>query len=358
MCGTSPIVDDLSLIREARSAADELLAGLGVPIRKAFDVTTPRGFDYAVSHLSALLRRFARVPETEAVRQAVAVLDVDWRAMTATQRSQLVRRALASAGRAVSTVHEQIRAPLGRAASDVVAATRSDGRRRGLAIAADFNAIDRRAVAFVTRANSLFVRDEYARRLDSFGLEAKRIVARGLEDGLGRDEIAGDLARVANEAMVQRSASYWDVIAASFVGEARSLSQISFYAEAGIERYVLSAVLDEHTTDTCRFLDGKVIQTADAVRMLDRMESSDDPAAIKQIRPWVRERVGEDGKRALLVNRDGERSVLAVVERSGVGARDDRGAYSRALSGRDLAPAGIGFPPFHGLCRTTTLPDV
>jgi hypothetical protein len=28
------------------------------------------------------------------------------------------------------------------------------------------------------------------------------------------------------------------------------------------------------------------------------------------------------------------------------------------LSGRDLVPAGIGFPPFHGLCRTTTLPDV
>lgn len=357
MCGTSP-TDDLALIPGARRAADELLLGLGVPVRKAFEVATPRGFDAAVSRLAALLRRLARVSEVEAVRQAVAVLDVDWRAMTAAQRSQLVRRALASAGRAVSTVHQQIRAPLGRAASDVVAATRSDGRRRGLAIAADFNAVDRRAVAYVVRANSLFVRDEYGRRLDWFGIEAKRVVARGLEDGLGRDEIAGELARAANAAMVQRPASYWDVIASSFVGESRSLSQISSYAEAGIERYMLSAVLDEHTTDTCRFLDGKVLQTDDAIRMLDRMESSDEPAAIKQIRPWVRERFGEDGKRTLVVHRDGERNVLAVVERSGVGARDDRGAYSRAVSGRDLAPAGIGFPPFHGLCRTTTVADV
>lgn len=32
-----------------------------------------------------------------------------------------------------------------------------------------------------------------------------------------------------------------------------------------------------------------------------------------------------------------------------------RGAYSRALSSRDLAPAGVGFPPFHGFCRTTTV---
>lgn len=327
-------------------------------MRKAFEVATPRGFDAAVSRLAALLRRLARKSELEAVRQAVAVLDVDWGAMTAAQRSQLVRTALADAGRAVLSVHEQIRAPLGRAVSDVVSATRSDGRRRGLAIAADFNAVDRRAIAYVVRANSLFVRDEYGRRLDWFGIEAKRIVARGLEDGLGRDEIAGDLARAANAAMVQRSASYWDVIASSFVGESRSLSQISSYAEAGIERYMLSAVLDEHTTDTCRFLDGKVIQTDDAISMLDRMESSEDPTAIKQIRPWVRERVGEDGRRALVVDRDGERSVLAVVERSGVGARDDRGAYSRAVSGRELAPAGIGFPPFHGLCRTTTVPDV
>ncbi len=357
MCGTSP-TDDLALIRGARRAADELLVGLGVPVRKAFEVATPRGFDAAVSRLAALLRRLARVSEVEAVRQAVAVLDVDWRAMTPAQRSQLVRQALAAAGRVVSTVHEQVRAPLGRAASDVVAATRSDGRRRGLSIAADFNAVDRRAVAYVVRANSLFVRDEYGRRLESLGLEAKRIVARGLEDGLGRDELAGDLARAANAAMVQRSASYWDVIAASFVGESRSLSQISSYAEAGIERYMLSAVLDEHTTDTCRFLDGKVIQTEDAIRMLDRMESSEDPAAIKQIRPWVRERVGEDGRRALVVDREGGRGVLAVVERSGVGVRDDRGAYSRALSGRDLAPAGIGFPPFHGLCRSTTVPDM
>jgi hypothetical protein len=79
--------------------------------------------------------------------------------------------------------------------------------------------------------------------------------------------------------------------------------------------------------------------------------------AIKDVRPWVRERLGEDGKRTLAVDRGGESTLLGVVERSGVGARDDRGTYSRALSSRDLAPAGVGFPPFHGLCRTTTVAD-
>jgi SPP1 gp7 family putative phage head morphogenesis protein len=338
---------------------DGLLGALRVPVTKALDLSTPRGFDAAVARLGAEFRRYASAPETEAVRQALAILDVDWRATTPAQRSGLVRRALATAGRLSATVPARIEAPLGRAATAVVRATRSDSRRRqGLAIAADLNAVDHRAVAYVVRANALFVRDEYGRRVESFGAQARRIVARGLKQGLGRDDIAEDLAEAADAALITRARPYWDVVAASFIGEGRSLSQISSYAEAGIDRYVLLAVLDEHTTDTCRFLDGKVLQTVDAVRTFDRLDASEDPLVIKRERPWVREKIGDDGKRHLVVDRDGDVSLLAVVERSGLGARDDRGAYSRALSGRELAPAGIGFPPFHGFCRTTTVPDV
>ncbi len=358
MCGTSG-TDDLATITEARETADAWLGALRVPVVKALDLSTPRGFDTAVARLGAELRRLAAVSETEAVRQALSVLDIDWRVTTPSQRSAVVRDALAAAGRATNAVSRRIEAPLARAASEVVHATRSDARRRQhLAIAADLNAVDHRAIAYLTRANALFVRDEFGRRVESFGEQARRIVARGLEQGLGRDDIASDLAAAAESALVMRARSYWDVVAASFVGEGRSLSQISAYAEAGIERYVLLAVLDEHTTDTCRFLDGKVLQTANAVRTVERLDASDDPLAIKRERPWVRERLGDDGKRHLLADRDGDASVIAVVERSGVGVRDDRGGYSRALSSRDLAPAGIGFPPFHGFCRTTTVPDV
>jgi SPP1 gp7 family putative phage head morphogenesis protein len=358
MCGTSG-TDDLAMIVVAREAADAMLGALRVSIAKALDLSTPRGFDTAVARLGAELRRHATAPETEAVRRALAILDVDWRATTPAQRSAVVRRALAVAGRLSASVPARIEAPLGRAATAVVRATRSDVRRRQrLAIAADLNAVDHRAVAYISRANALFVRDEYGRRVQSFGEHARRIVARGLEQGLGRNDIAEDLAEAADASLIARARPYWDVVAASFIGEGRSLSQISGYAEAGIDRYVLLAVLDEHTTDTCRFLDGKVLQTQDALRTFDRLEASDDPLVIKRERPWVRERTGDDGKRHLVVDRDDADTVLAIVERSGVGARDDRGAYSRALSGRELAPAGIGFPPFHGFCRTTTVPDV
>ena len=358
MCGTSA-TDDLLTVSAARDAGDQILADLRVPLAKALDLSTGRGFDVAVARLAARLRRLAAKSDAEALRQALAVLDLDWRATSPAERSALVRRALEAAGRATAPVSRAIAAPLGRAATEVVEATRGDARRRhGLAIAADLNALDHRAIRYVTRANALFVRDRYGQRLETFGQRVRESVARGLEAGLGRDAIAEELATIAEAALVRQARSYWDVVAASFVGESRSLSQISSYAEARIERYVLLALLDEHTTDTCRFLDGKVLETASALRTFERLEASEDPLAIKRERPWVRERMSDDGKRHLAV--DGARgpTVLAVVERSGVGARDDRGAYSRALSSRDLAPAGIGFPPFHGLCRTTTVPDL
>ena len=264
MCGTST-TDDLATLVAARETADALLFALRVPVEKALDLSTARGFDAAVARLGAELRRFAAVPEAEAVRRTLAVLDVDWRVSTPPQRSAVVHQALVAAGREAAAVSRRIEAPLGRAAAEIVRATRSDSRRRHrLVIAAELNAVDRRAVDYVTRANVLFVRDEYGRRLETFGDQARRIVARGLEQGLGRDDIAEDLASAASAALVTRARPYWDVVAASFIVEGRSLAQVSGYAEAGIDRYVLLAVLDEHTTDTCRFLDGKVLQTADA----------------------------------------------------------------------------------------------
>jgi hypothetical protein len=354
MCGTSDIDDLVALVR-GREAADAMLTALRVPVTKALDPSTPRGFDAAVARLAAALRRRASAPEAEALRAALKALDIDWREAAVGVRRAAVERARGAAARAVRAVVERVRGAVGQAASDVVVATRSDVRRRQrLAIGADLNAMDTRAIAYLGRASELFVRDEYGRRLEAFGNAARRVVAGGLEQGLGRDDIAQELAAAADAALVRRSASYWDLVAASWIGEARSMSQISAYAEAGIERYVIVAVLDEHTTDICRYLDGKVLEVADALRTLDRLEAAEGPLALKTERPWVRERVGDDGKRVISVA-DKE---LAVVERSGVGVRDDRGDFVRALSSRDLAPAGIGFPPFHGFCRSTTTADV
>ncbi len=354
-CNTESLHEIVALAREA--ADDVLTTYLRVPVSKAMGIGTPLGFTRTVARLAAELRRWASTPEAQAVRDAMAVLDVDWGQLTPGRRSELVSEALRAAGRGSAAATQEMRVVFGRAADQVVRATRSDARtRHHLVIAADFNAVDRRAIRHVVAAHTNFVRDEYGRRHDAFSIEARRIVAQGLEQGLGRDDIAADLEMAANAAMIGRPAGYWEVVASAFVGEGRSFAQVSAFAEAGIQRYMISAVLDERTTDVCRFMDGKVFSVAGALRVLERQAELADPESIRQVRPWVRERLNvESGMRELGVTRGDQWTRLATIDRSGVGTRDDRGAFSHGLDSSELAQVNLSMPPWHGHCRSMCL---
>ncbi len=350
--------DRLLLVHEARVAADELLGGFShLPLGKALDLGSPRGFDRAVAVLAARLRRAVGRADVDAVREAIRVLDVDWPRTTASDRRRLVSEALVAAGRATAIIPARIQVPLGDAAESVVAATRTQARRQqGLTIAADFNALDRRVLSHVVRSQGNFVRDEFGRRIDSFGEEARRIVSAGLEEGLGRDDIAADLERAARAALVDRAPFYWEVVASAFIGQGRSFAQMSSYAEAGIERYRIEAVLDENTTHICRYLHGKTFSVGDALQRFERVEQLDQPEDIKRELPWVRERLDpETGRTRLYVHGSAGRTELAEVARSALGTRDDRGDFRSLATDGQLGEVGIGFPPYHGLCRTTTL---
>jgi SPP1 gp7 family putative phage head morphogenesis protein len=358
MCGTSATADRLLLVHEARVAADEVLGRyLRLPLGKAIRLDTPGGFDRAVALLAARLRRAAGRADVDAVRDAMGVLDVDWRPTTAADRRRLVSEAMAAAGRATAIIPARIQVPLGDAAEAVVAATRTEARRKqGLAIAADFNALDHRVVSHVVGSQGNFVRDEYGRRVDGFGEQARRIVAAGLEQGLGRDDIAADLDAAARAALIERAPFYWEVVASSFISQGRSFAQMSSYAEAGIQRYVIEAVLDERTTQICRYLHGKTFEVADALHRFDRLEQLEQPENLKRELPWVRESLdAETGRTRLYVDGGAGRTDLAEVTRSAFGTRDDRGDFRTLASDGVLREVGIGFPPYHGLCRTTTL---
>jgi len=356
MCTHGSQPERLCLVAEARETADQILERyLRVPIAKAMDLTSTRGFDRAVARLAAQLRAQAKEPEDSAVRAVVAVLDVDWGSTSAEQRRTLVARALDAAGRKATAIPGAVQATFGDAADEVVRAARSGARQtQRLTIGADFNALDRRIVDYISTSQSLFIRDEYGRRASAFSLEARRVVADGLEAGLGRHDIARDLARAAASTLGGRGQPYWEVVAGAFVGQGRSFGQLSSYAEAGIDRYVFEAVLDEHTTETCRFLHGKTFSVNRGLRLFDRLEAN--PGAVKEILPWVRESLDPDsGRKSLYVNQSGRRTVIAEVTRSAVGTKDDRGEFARGLSERDLSDLGISLPPLHGLCRSTVV---
>ena len=358
MCTNSLPVEDFPLIAAGRQAAEDVLARcFRVDLSKAMDLGSTRGFDRAVGKLATQLRSRANASDEAAVRAAVGVLDIDWHGTTASQRRSLIARALQAAGRKTAGVPGKVQAVFGEAASEVVQATRQGARaKQGLAIAADFNALDRRIIKHLTSTQANFVRGEYGRRHDAFGEEARHIVAEGLEAGLGRDDIARDLERAAKGVIAGRSSFYWDVVAGAFVSNGRSFAQVSAYAEAGIQRYVIEAVLDEVTTNTCRFLHGKTFSVGDAVRRFERIESLEQPEDIKTTQPWVREsRDPETGRTVLYVNKGSRRVPITEVVRSGLGAKDDTGEFRRSTGDQALMDIGLSFPPYHGLCRSQTL---
>jgi hypothetical protein len=359
MCEICNIAEEHALVFEARTVADRLLGDyLRVKVTKAMDVGTPKGFDRAVATLAALLQARASGTDHEAVKAAVEVLDIDWHQTTAEQRRSLIGQALEAAGRKTKEVPAKIQTVFNDAATEVVRATRDSVMRdQKLIIGADFNAIDERIIRHLRTSQANYLSDEYGRRHLEFGEKARQIVANGLAEGLGRNDIARELEAAAQNVLAGKSSFYWDIVAGAFVGRGRSFGQLSAYAEASIERYVIHAVLDEATTEVCRFLDGKEFSVGAGLESFAQVEAK--PDAIKTINPWVRDGSDPDGRRIMYVNgRGGKKHRLAVVDQPGIGLRDQKGSYSSALSPSKLQQIGISAPPLHAACRSTVLPDV
>jgi SPP1 gp7 family putative phage head morphogenesis protein len=342
---------DLALVTRAVDSADWILArGFGLPIEKAAGVWTPRGFERVVARLAGLLRERA-APDTEAATRAAAgELTLDWRALTPRAREQAIARAAGAAGQITARIPSRLRATLGRAAVDLVKEVREAARtRQRLAVGVDFNAVDRRVIEHVVRTQTNFVRDEFGRRSDRLSAHAREVVASGLERGLGRGEIAREIADSVGTTLRGKSPFYWEVVAGAFTATGRSYAQISSYAEAGIDRYRILAVMDAHTTPLCRFLNGRTFSVATALDRFDAIDALEDPEQIKRALPWGREAHDrQTGERHIYVQRGDARTVVASyapAEPSRIRAR---------VSDAELE--GIwGFPPYHGLCRSTTV---
>ena len=95
---------------------------------------------------------------------------------------------------------------------------------------------------------------------------------------------------------------------------------------------------------------------ADALQRFDRVEGLDRPEDVKRELPRVREALDpETGRTRLYLDGGAGRTDLAEVARSALGTRDDCGEVRPLAADVALREVGIGFPPYHGLCPTTTL---
>jgi hypothetical protein len=231
-------------------------------------------------------------------------------------------------------------------------------RTHGLSIGADMALTDTAVADYIASSQSFFVTHAARGRNALWSQKAREIVSEGVMQGLGRAEIATDLeAAIGSARMLGRSRGYYETIASTYMSHGRSWAHLTSFADAGIQRFQFEAVMDQRTSEQCRFYDSQVFTVSSARDRYIALSQSPDPDAIEDLMPWVRTRRNIEGQQELYVRyRNGAETTLATVTRSAMGQVDQRGSYSGALPASQLEAIGCPVPPLHGRCRSTIQP--
>lgn len=334
------------MIFQQVSAAVGVLTG----VQKALDPNDPQDYVRIVHELQTATKGLAGPAEAKALRAALNELDVDWSSLSADARSRVLNAAKAAIN-STPVVLPRIEARFSKAVVDIAAATKKSAAKKfKLKITPDLSVVDRRVLKHVASSQGLFVRNSRGKRSARFSDMARKIVADGLKDGLGRADISAMLSE--KLARFGRDDAYWDLIASTFSNRARTYANMSALQEAGIKTYTFHAVRDERTSEICRFMHGRSFNVSDAVDLLHDVEALDDPEDIKGAQPWVR----SSGGKLWIPGAGGRKIRIADVEEPGVGQVDRSGIYRRSMSNSKLSDAGIMMPPLHGHCRSTVIP--
>lgn len=340
----------------AALAAEEILRDLfNVSVWKALDPLDVDDFVTICARLSSALKSATVGIEGAALTDAIESLDVDWPNLSAAGRDKIIEAARAQVAAIAEPVEDAISPVLDKAAPRIIAATKTRTIDRfGLDIPDGLGDLDTETSGLLRVSQMVYIKDQYGARADMLDQMAKDIVAGGLERGLGRDDISGDLSTKLADYQVERSTNYYDLIATDFSNKARTTTQLHAFGEAGVTKYRFDAILDEVTSEICRMLHGRVFSVKNAATRTMKALRATDPEDIKQLRPWVVAGKDSSGKDVLYYNGEGDtRHTVAEVDEGAEGEKDKVGQYSNVLSNKKLEAAGVTVPPCHGHCRST-----
>lgn len=336
-------------------AEDLLLKSYGVDVRKALDPLDPDDFTKMVAQFARALEQATAGTEAAALRAALRALDVDWRNVGAEARERVaeaVRASLQPVGeRVLPSIAEGFEI---RGAETMAAARESAVTKFGLNIGVSLSQRDLDAEKYIRASYSNMITNAYGERVDALANMARDIVANGLEEGLGRDDIANGLNNALGDRLM-RGRSYWQVVATSFMNTARTASQLNAFADAGIQQYRFEAVMDEVTTDQCRFYHDQVFSVGASIERMNAQMRASSVEDLQNTNPWVRVGRDEDGGRFMYVERNGEITKIADIDQSGVGTQS-AGTYSNTTNSAGLSSLGVPYPPLHANCRSTIVP--
>ena len=254
-----------------------------------------------VSRLSKELAEIARIESRSAIDEAMEWLDFDYLEETQSRIERAVarvRETLSVAPRGMITAQRAATAAMASTILRRVTAgiARTPMMRRILSerLIPSLSLPDKRISEAMARNLGFWVRNQYRQRSPSIARSANTIIQRGIAQGLGRGDIGRMLRRQLGQAYPMRN--YWQAVAHNAVARARSFALGRSYQHAGITHFRIEAVMDERTTETCRFLHGKIIPVDQSVARLERAMNDPNPEGVLWHTPFVSEGRGPEGQ--------------------------------------------------------------
>ena len=352
---------DVQLAGLGELAASRMLEEiLRAPVAKALDPLNYDDFDKIVTQLGMKLMSVALPEQGKALKKALQQLDVDWPNLSAKAQEKVIMAAKWSIAGELDKVMPKLEQTFQTEVVPLAKKTKKSSIiEHKLNIQSSLSQLDERMVKFASESQGHYIRRASGVRSDAFANVARKIVADGLTNGFGRNDIGAELQRMfeGEKANFGRPRHYWNMVAGVFSTRARSNSQISAFREAGIGGFTWESILDEATSEVCRFLHGRRFSVAHAIDIFTQCEEAEDPEAITDLNPFMYVGTTPEGKRGLVIGRGENRKLAATIQQSGAGKKDATGEYGHAMSDQALAAAGITSPPAHGNCRSTIVPD-
>lgn len=335
----------IDAIEVTTEALDTLLSGVfRLPLRKALNPNKDKDFVTIVDRLARDLTR--RTWETEAyvLQRAMRDLRVDWARIPPQQQKKLLDAVKKKMKGALKRVEQQAREVLEEYAERVYEDTWRDVTGTKPKMTRERRESLRLWATLYIKA----LRDSYDTRWSRIVLLALGTAAAGVAAGVASGQITQDVIDTVRAKAEELASSYWRMLAGVHANNVRGYANLGALEQEGIRTYRFEAVLDERTSEVCRFMHGRTFDVRVALDSIESAINADTPEEMANAQPWVQSSGGS------IYIRSGENKVtLATVEEPGKGVAGRVGVYSTEYSDEELAALGVLVPPLHPHCRST-----
>lgn len=219
---------------------------------------------------------------------------------------------------ALATLEEYLGRPMSELVGDSVEEIQRsayEGAFKDLGLKFEFGKKDKGVLQWLNQDALYWIESYYEREVRD---KLRETISEVVSSGESRLQ-AGKRLQAAFGDRVKKDHLYWEGLSNHITTRTREFAKVSGYIQAGVEFIEVRAVLDNRTTQICRYMHGRVFTVESAKEIRSKIMEADTPEAIKKVAPWI------------------------------------TGGKVKRMRTMKLIEEGVILPPYHWNCRTTTV---